>query len=225
MRVLEEIRMLSGCRDHQGEGAAHHPRRAAGAATTSSMHPSSSSSRSACACAFTCRRSARARRAPTSSIAWRWPAPAIARSSPRTPSPLIYRYYRRRAAPDQHAVRHGHDGRLHRRSRHRDARGHRQRRRRSCSGSTTLAHRPRLQRAPRPSGCHRRCRPAPCPRPARPADAGAHPGRHRRAHRAGDPAAPGPRHRRAHAGQRPADRQPLRQPPSLPDHHHARSRA
>ena len=37
--------------------------------------------------------------------------------------------------------------------------------------------------------------------------------------------APGPHDHRSHAGQRPADRQPVRQPPSLPDPHHARRAA
>ena len=39
-KVLEEVRLLSGRRDDQGKGAAHHPRRASPSSTTSSTRPS-----------------------------------------------------------------------------------------------------------------------------------------------------------------------------------------
>ena len=193
MRVLEEIRMLSGRRDHQGEGAAHHPRRPA-RAQRQARRPGA--------------RAADAARAPALS-----PADALSESETRgyiqhrlevagagdrelfAPDtyPDDLPLHRRRAAPDQHPVRHCHDGGVHRRSRHRHARRYHQRRAGAAVG--------RLRASPAPSrgrgraACRRRG-PVSC---GRAPVAGAPAGRHRRPHRAGDAAAHRARDHRPHA--------------------------
>ena len=66
--------------------------------------------------------------------------------------------HRRRAAADQHAVRHRDDGRLHRRPRHRDARRHRQRRAGAALAGVrrTAPHQQRRRAAERQPRCRAR---------------------------------------------------------------------
>ena len=73
--------------DHQGEGAAHHPRRPA-RAQREARCAGARAARPARAPALPPDDAVASRRCgPTSSIASKWPAPATARSSRRTPSP------------------------------------------------------------------------------------------------------------------------------------------
>ena len=169
----------------------------------------------------------------TSSIAWKSPAPATGRSSPQTLSrdlPL----HRRRAAPRQHAVRHGDDGGVRRGPRSASRARTSRARSRNCSGSSSrTAAQPSRGRWPTAARHRSRRRRTTAGRARRPAPrtTAAPRRRPRRRWRAcwWPPTAARcrscrcdrARHRRPHRGQRPADRQPLRQPPPLPGHHHA----
>ncbi len=140
MRVLEEIRMLSGVETTKEKvlriilagpaGAQREARRPAARAAHAARAPALSP--------------ADPERAGDAGL---HPAPSRGRRR-RRPRAVRGRHLsrdlpllRRRAAPDQHAVRHGDDGGLHRRPRHRDARRHPRAPWRSCAGSTTRSDR------------------------------------------------------------------------------------
>ena len=185
----------------------------------------------------------RPRCAPTSSIASKWPAPATAQIFADGHLPGDLPLHRRRAAPRQHAVRHRDDGGVRRRPRPRVTLDDvmsaveelqwvefavRAQQHAAHRGGTTW--RPRICRRPHIDRRHPR-RPRGPRAHGPPHEAGAS----RRIGRllvATDgrtvqelPLRIGPHHRRPHHRQRSADRQPLRQPASLPDHHHARTPA
>ena len=142
-RVLEEIRLLSGVEttkekvlriilagqpelndklDSPGAGAAR-------AARAAALPPDGAARRRT--------------RTPISCTAWRSPARTAAQIFADDTFPVIYRYYRRRAAPDQHAVRHRDDERLLRGTRTSSASASCRRRSRNCSGSNTPRALPR----------------------------------------------------------------------------------
>ena len=131
-----------------------------------------------------------ARCAPTSSTGWKSPAPAIAQIFAEDTFPQILPLHRRRAAADQHPVRHGDDGRLHRRPRHRDAA-------RTSRSAVEELQWVELRRTGRDQQPDETAAAAPPPRAGaaaaaaaqRPSDLARHPGRNRRPHRAGDAAA------------------------------------
>ena len=104
-KVLEEIRLLSGRRDDQGEGAAHHPGRSARAQRQAQLAEAGPAG-AAHPPALPPHRAVEVRhRRRTSSTAWKSPARRAGRSSiPRLSADLPL--HRRHPAPGQHAVRH-----------------------------------------------------------------------------------------------------------------------
>ncbi len=156
------------------------------------------------------------------------------RRSSRTTSPADLPLHRRHAAPRQHAVRHVHDVGVHEGTRLRQARRPSRGDRRTAVGRVREASQGRADHRPagdavaggaglRPAD-HRQPRRgsggrAPderrLPQRRERRGAGQDHRRHRRPDQRRAVAAARPHRHRPHGGQRPADRQPVRQPPSL----------
>ena len=101
-----------GRRDHQGEGAAHHPGRPAGAQRQARLAGAGAAHAARAPALPPDGAVGRGDAATTSCIASRWRARDGRKIFAEDTFPMIFRYTRRRAAPDQHAVRHGDDGAL-----------------------------------------------------------------------------------------------------------------